>query len=249
MIHESTSDALKQEFIREYSCDFDITLTENLTSFLGMEIEQGQEGIDIHLDTYIQETIEEYQKYVKTALKPKKVLMQPGVMLDSLDCPEVPDPLEQKIYRSITAKLQFGSTWVRCDTAYPTSQLARFCASAGRSHWAALHHLMGYLSANPSFKLHFRAGGSSRLDGFADADWGNIETRRSTTGMMARYNKGLIYWKSKMQKTVSLSTAEAEYYAASEMAIQVIYLLNLQAQGPSPGSSSHRGSSIREGPG
>ncbi len=53
------------------------------------------------------------------------------------------------------------------------------------------------------------------MDGYADADWGNGETRRSTTGMMARYNKGLIYWKSKMQKTVSLSTAEAEYYAAS----------------------------------
>ena len=86
---------------------------------------------------------------------------------------------------------------------------------------------MGYLMANPSFKLHYRTGGSSGLDGYADADWGNSETRRSTTGMMARYNKGLIYWKSKMQKTVSLSTAEAEYYAASEMAIEIIYLRNL----------------------
>ena len=44
MIHASTSDVLKQEFIREYSRDFDITLTENLTSFLGLEIEQGPEG-------------------------------------------------------------------------------------------------------------------------------------------------------------------------------------------------------------
>ena len=59
MIHASTSDVLKQEFIREYSRDFDITLTENLTSFLGLEIEQGPEGIDIHLDTYIQGVIAE----------------------------------------------------------------------------------------------------------------------------------------------------------------------------------------------
>ena len=86
---------------------------------------------------------------------------------------------------------------------------------------------MGYLSANPSFNLHFRAGGSSGLDDFVDADWGNSESLRSTTRMMARYNKGIIYWKSKMQKTISLSTAEAEYYAASEMAIKIIYLRNL----------------------
>jgi hypothetical protein len=30
-----------------------------------------------------------------------------------------------------------------------------------------------------------------------------------------------------MQKTISLSTAEAEYYAASEMAIELIYLRNI----------------------
>ena len=32
-----------------------------------------------------------------------------------------------------------------------------------------------------------------------------------------------------MQKTVSLSTAEAKYYSASEMAIKVLYLRNLLA--------------------
>ena len=32
---------------------------------------------------------------------------------------------------------------------------------------------------------------------------------------------------SKMQKTVSLSTAEAEYYSASEMAIEVLYIRSL----------------------
>ena len=34
-------------------------------------------------------------------------------------------------------------------------------------------------------------------------------------------------WRSKLQKTIALSTAEAEYYAASEIAIEIIYLRNL----------------------
>lgn len=52
--------------------------------------------------------------------------------------------------------------------------------------------------------------------------------------MMALYNKGMIYWRSKMQKSVSLSMAEAEYYAVSEMAIEVLYLSILLTSMGSP---------------
>ena len=65
------------------------------------------------------------------------------------------------------------------------------------------------------------------LAGYADSDWGNSISRRSTTGLMAQYNKGMVLWRSKMQKTIALSTAEAEYYAASEMGIEIMYLRNL----------------------
>ncbi len=32
-----------------------------MESFLGLEVEQGAEGISLHLDTYIQELVEEYR--------------------------------------------------------------------------------------------------------------------------------------------------------------------------------------------
>ncbi len=38
------------------------------------------------------------------------------------------------------------------------------------------------------------------------------------------YNKALIMWKSKMQKTMALSTAEAEYYSASTACTEILYL-------------------------
>ena len=89
--------------------------------------------------------------------------------------------------------------------------------------------MMGYLEANPSFKLSYQIGGSEGLDGFADSNWGNIITRRSTTGLLALFNRGVIMWRSKMHKTVSLSTAEAEYYSALEVAVEVLYIRNLLA--------------------
>ena len=52
IIHASTSEALRQEFIRDYARDFEITLEENITSFLWIEIKQGPEGINIHLHVH-----------------------------------------------------------------------------------------------------------------------------------------------------------------------------------------------------
>ncbi len=82
------------------------------------------------------------------------------------------------------------------------AQLARFCASAGVLHWAVLHHLMGYLEHNPSFKLTYSEGQNSGLDGYADSDWGNSASRRSITGILARYNKQIVLW------TLEIKTAK-----------------------------------------
>ena len=65
---------------------------------------------------------------------------------------------------------------------FTVSQLARFCASAGTAQWAALQHLMEYLEGNPSFKITYRRsyGKTNLLSGYADSDWGNSSSRRST---------------------------------------------------------------------
>jgi hypothetical protein len=171
MVHASTSEKLTQDFIAEYKGDFQIACDDLMTSFLGMEVEQDQNSTRLHLDTYIQDTLSEYKAAIKKFVKPKQVPMQPGVVLEHDMCPETPDPREQKVYRSFVAKLQFAASWIRCDLAFTASQLARFCASAGPAQWAALHHVMGYLEANPSFKQTYRRGGTTGLDGFADSDW------------------------------------------------------------------------------
>jgi hypothetical protein len=101
---------------------------------------------------------------------------------------------------------------------------------------------MEYLEGFPSFKLIYRqrTGVDDGLSGFANSDWGNSSSRRSTSGTLCLYNRNPIHWRSKMQKTTALSTAEAEYYAASTAATEVLYLRNLidrmgfAQRGPTP---------------
>ncbi len=144
--------------------------------------------------------------------------ISPGVAFkpEAEDVPELPYLFKQKYYRLFVAKLQFAATWILFDISFAVSQLARFCASAGTAQWAALHHLIQYLTNQSSFKIIYRRGMKlvDLLSGYADADWGNSSSPRSTSGMVMLYNKSQIMWKSKMQKTTALSTAEAEYYSA-----------------------------------
>ena len=158
-----------------------------MKTFLGMEIEQSNRSIKLHLDHYIREMLNEYKVYIKKSLRSKRVPFSPGVILRPEDSPTLPDPSKQKFYRSFVAKLQFAASWIRFDIPFAVSQLARFCASAGSTHWAALHHLMEYIEGLPSFKITYRrrvTHNQDLLSGYADSDWGNSSSRRSTSGMI-----------------------------------------------------------------
>jgi len=66
------------------------------------------------------------------------------------------------------------------------------------------------------------------LVGFADANWaGNADNARSTTGYIFYLANGPISWKSKEQKTVALSSTEAEYMSLTAAAQEALHLRGL----------------------
>ena len=105
--------------------------------------------------------------------------------------------------------------------------------SPGQEHMRAAEHCLKYLAGTPRDGIHHggrveaddTGRGSNQLWGFVDADFASDEeTRRSHTGYCLFLNGGPVSWKSTRQKSVSLSTAEAEWYAASEAGKEVVYL-------------------------
>ena len=78
-------------------------------------------------------------------------------------------------------------------------------------------------------KLHMRENNqhknNAHLMGYVDSDWaGDVSHRRSITGIAIFYGGAVIAYKSKFQKTVALSSTEAEFAAACEAGKIILYL-------------------------
>jgi hypothetical protein len=116
---------------------------------------------------------------------------------------------KQKFYRSFVAEFQFAATLICFDfdlLNFAVYLLARFCASAGSLHWAALHHIVEFLEAFPSFKLIYlqSTGVDNLLSVFADSYWGNSASSSSNSGNCL-YNRSPVPWLLKLQLTTTLS--------------------------------------------
>ena len=85
--------------------------------------------------------------------------------------------------------------------------------------------MLRYLQATPTHGIRFSGSGDGKLIGYSDADWvGDIESGRSTSGYVFVLNGGCISWRSKKQRTVALSSTEAEYMALSEATQEAVWL-------------------------
>ena len=105
-------------------------------------------------------------------------------------------------------------------------------------HFKALEYIWKYLLMFPDLGLIYNCNGDSFIiKGYIDSDYANdINERRSTTGYIFSFsnnianniaNNNIISWNSQLQKTVALSSCEAEYVALKEGIREAIYLNNL----------------------
>ncbi|KYN08004.1 Copia protein [Cyphomyrmex costatus] len=112
----------------------------------------------------------------------------------------------------------------RPDIAYAVSALSQFNSCYTMAHWSCAKRVLRYLKGTLDHGLTFTKSGKN-LTGYVDADWGNCSLdRRSYTGTAFLLANAAISWEAKKQRTVALSSTEAEYTALSEAAREAIYL-------------------------
>jgi len=76
----------------------------------------------------------------------------------------------------------------------------------------AVIRILRYLKSSLGKCLMFTKNNLVQVEGYIDADWeGDITNRKSTSGYFTFVEGNLVTWKSKKQKVVALSSAEAEF--------------------------------------
>jgi hypothetical protein len=86
-------------------------------------------------------------------------------------------------------------------------------------------HTLAYMKHTSKVTLEYhRESGLLSLKSYVDSDWASSEECKSMSRMVHLLNDSVIAWSSKKQATVTLSTGEAEYVAASECTREVVYL-------------------------
>lgn len=171
------------------------------------------------------------KKYIKDILKkfsmqdakPVATPMETALKLKKEEHPDSNLP-----YRNLIGALMYLSVATRPDIAHAVSYLGQFNAYYGKEHWAAAKRVIRYLKGTIDLKLTFHKNGDKILKGYADADWASCPLdRRSYTGHCFIKNGAVISWESRKQRTVALSTAEAEYMSLSECTKEAVHLKNI----------------------
>ena len=154
-----------------------------------------------------------------------KCPMDPGAKLDADKQGERIDATE---YRRILGCLRF-LLHTRPDLSFSAGMASRFMEKPTVKHLKAVKQILRYLKGTLNFGLVYTQEGKEELlVGYTDSDvGGDLVGRRSTGGMAFYVNESLVTWNSHKEKTVALSSCEAEFMAATAAAKQALWLKNL----------------------
>ena len=133
----------------------------------------------------------------------------------------------QSTYQSGVGILLWLMKHSRPDIANSVREASKVMDGATMSHWKYLMRIIKYVIDTNNYTLCHRVkyGEEAIIEGYCDSDYaGDKDTRRSVTGYAIYLNGCLIAWKSKSQRSVTLSSSEAEYVSISEIAQDLLFV-------------------------
>lgn len=187
------------------------------THVLGMRLRQDQGKISIDQKNYIQKVLEQFNM---KDCKPASTPLEIGLKLEKGNQNDL-----HSQYRSLIGCIMYIAVCTRPDIAHAASILSQFNDCHSEAHWKAAKRVLRYLKGTMDYNLVYEYIKSElTVTGFVDADWASNFDRRSYTGYIFEIGGSAVSWESRKQRTVALSSTEAEYMAIADGTKEAMFL-------------------------
>lgn len=243
-----------KSFLDAIQRDWDVEDEGEMVDLLGIEIKHGKDkSITLHQTKYIKKLVAEFLPNGVPPGIPKNCLPYSTQLIEivhdaehmrttspSGKCtfPELLEPYQRRL-----GCLMYLANSTRPDIAYAVGMHCRNMSSPTPALLRELDYILVYLSRNASVGLTYE-NNPSALYGYCDA---SLEASKSTSGYLIKWQGSTVSWGSTKQKSTAVSSCEAEIYALSEGAKDVIYFrkllsgLNEDMSEPSPCATDNKG--------
>ncbi|KAB2632563.1 polyprotein (retrotrasposon protein) [Pyrus ussuriensis x Pyrus communis] len=206
---------------RNLAAEFEMKNLGDLKYFLGVEVARSSKGIFLSQRKYVLDLLKE------TGMLGCKPVDTPIVEKHHLCLDPNQKSVDKGRYQRLVGRLIYLAH-TRPDIAYAVSVVSQFMHSPSEDHMAAVMRILAYLKSAPGKGVLYRKHGHLRIEGFTDADWaGSVGDRRSTSGYFTFVGGNLVTWRSKKQKVVSRSSAEAEFRGMAHGICELLWLRKL----------------------
>jgi hypothetical protein len=133
-------------------------------------------------------------------------------------------------YRQAIESLIYLMTCSRPDIWFSVSILSRFMEKPRELHWRFVKRLLRYVMFTKNYSLVYSKNTPS-ITGYTGSDYASsIDDRKSISGYLFKYGKCSVSWNSSKQKTVALSSTEAEYVALTNAIKEGVWLKQLLSE-------------------
>jgi hypothetical protein len=183
---------------------------------------------------YVSELLEEWHL---SSCKPASTPFPSGILSLSPVPNSLPDLSDADLvprYQRLVGCLLYLAIATRPDLSYYAMWLGQFNASPTRAHFLIAKHVLRYLAGTKflalclgfsSPRVPSSLSGYMQNVGCSDADWASDAVdRKSISGYSFYFQGSLVSWSAVKQKSIALSSTEAEYYAMTHAFKEALWL-------------------------
>jgi hypothetical protein len=210
-----------QKFKKEMEKLFKMSDLGMLHYYLGIEVKQQSVGFILSQASYAKKILE---KAWMSECNPCKIPLEPKIKLSKESTSQLVD---QTFYRSLVGSLRYLVN-IRPDIAFTVGYVSRFMQEPHSDHLAMVKHILRYVAGTCDWGLFYPRGRGEEpeLRGYSDSDLaGDIDGRKSTTGLIFFLGDSAVCWQSAKQRIVAMSSCEVEYIAATTGSWQAVWLV------------------------